>query len=66
MCPIRAVVVDFPLVPEIPIKPEYNRENKNKTMGGVNQKTAPGFANNLNMLRNKYRGSYNRGRNTNI
>ena len=37
-----------------------------KTMGGVNQKTAPGLANNLNMLRNKYRGSYNRGRNTNI
>jgi hypothetical protein len=50
----------------LPITPEYNRENKNKTMGGVNQKTAPGFANNLNMLRNKYRGSYNRGRNTNI
>ena len=50
----------------IPIKPVYNRKNENKTMGGVNQKTEPGLANNLNMLKNKYRGSYNRGRNTNI
>jgi len=35
-------------------------------MGGVNDKNAPGLANNMNILRNKYIGSYNRGHNTNI
>ena len=35
-----------------------------KKLGGINQKTAPGLSKNLNMVVNKYRGTYNSAKNT--